>query len=167
MLKLYIIAKKAKTILHAHCKEKDIIMMRYNPMMAQNNSQAQFMQPYGNKNYNEPPTNIIWVQGIDSAKNYPIQPNEILLMLDQRDEGFFYIKVCDNIGMSNLRVFNFTEVTEIGEQKNLNDSLQQQTNNIDFSQFVTKDEMAQMIEERLMQNDKTISATKPVTIIKK
>lgn len=143
-------------------------MMRYNPMMAQNNSQAQFMQPYGNKNYNEPPTNIIWVQGIDSAKNYPIQPNEILLMLDQRDEGFFYIKVCDNIGMSNLRVFNFTEITTgVEEQKNLNNNLQQQTDNIDFSQFVTKDEMARIIEERLMQNDKTISTTKPVTIIKK
>ena len=53
--------------------------------------------------------NIVWVQGIEGAKAYQLNPNSMMILLDSETEGKMYIKVSDNIGMSNLRTFNYVE----------------------------------------------------------
>ena len=61
---------------------------------------------------------IIWVQGEEGARAYMIPPNSTAMMLDSDNEGKFYIKTTDNIGMSNLRTFSFKEVIDLQPVEN-------------------------------------------------
>ena len=104
------------------------------------NNQYQFMnqyQRYGNT--------INWVQGIEGAKAYQIAPNSNVMMLDSENDGVFYIKTSDNVGMCNMRTFKFEEVTNASPV------------NADLTQYVRKDELKKMIEEVL--NEQAVSAT--------
>lgn len=81
---------------------------------------------------------IVWVNGIEGAKAYQIEPNSNILLLDSDIEGRMYIKTCDNIGMCNLRIFAYQEL-----QPNT------QSQQIDTTNFVTKDEMQAAINQAL------------------
>lgn len=61
---------------------------------------------------------IIWVQGEEGARAYMIPPNSTAMMLDSDNEGKFYIKTADNIGMSNLRTFSFKEIIDVQPVEN-------------------------------------------------
>lgn len=116
--------------------------------------------PYFNSNtFNSAPVsnttltnNLIWVQGIEGAKAWQLNPNSMVILLDSEAEGKMYIKVSDNIGMSSLRIFNYVEETPqtTGEDN--------ATNNVDLSQFVTKDELTDLVKE-LMKNEQPFSTT--------
>lgn len=54
--------------------------------------------------------NITWVQGIEGAKAFQLIPGSNIVLMDSENEGIFYIKTCDNVGMCNLRTFKFAEV---------------------------------------------------------
>jgi len=75
----------------------------------------QFNNPYMNtmqKPLIYPPQNgIIWVQGIEGAKAYQLQPNSNAMLMDSESDNRFYIKVSDNVGMCTLRTFEYTEIT--------------------------------------------------------
>lgn len=99
---------------------------------------------FGQPNYQNRMTNnnrITWVNGIEGAKAFQIEPNSNILLLDSDTQGRMYIKTCDNIGMCNLRIFTYEEVTE--------NSQPAQTPEIDTSKFVTKDEMNNAINEAI------------------
>ena len=53
---------------------------------------------------------INWVQGIEGAKAYQLSPNSNVILMDSENDGTFYIKVSDNVGMCNLRVFKYEEI---------------------------------------------------------
>ena len=93
--------------------------------------------------------NIIWVQGIEGAKAWQLSPNSMAILLDSEAEGKMYIKVSDNIGMSSLRIFNYVE-----EMPSANKNV---TNNLDLSQYVTRDEIKNLVKELL--NEQSISTT--------
>jgi hypothetical protein len=76
---------------------------------------------------------INWVQGIEGAKAYQLNPNSNVILLDSESDKF-YIKTSDNIGMCNLRVFEFTEITN-------NPQAVQKQPEIDMSNYVTKSEL--------------------------
>lgn len=87
--------------------------------------------------------NIVWVQGLEGAKAWQLSPNSMIILLDSEVEGKMYIKVSDNIGMSTLRIFNYTEEVQTpSENKVTVDSL-------DLSQYVTKDELISLVKELL------------------
>jgi len=66
--------------------------------------------PYNNYNTTSQAVNgIIWVQGIEGAKAYQLQPNSNAILMDSENDETFYIKVSDNVGMCNLRVFKYKE----------------------------------------------------------
>ena len=68
------------------------------------------MYPYNNYNTASQAVNgIIWVQGIEGAKAYQLQPNSNAILMDSENDETFYIKVSDNVGMCNLRVFKYKE----------------------------------------------------------
>lgn len=95
--------------------------------------------------------NIVWVQGIEGAKAWQLNPNSMVILLDSEVEGKMYIKVSDNIGMSSLRIFNYVEelpTTTTNVTTN---------NNLDLSQYVKKDELGILLKELL--NEQTISTT--------
>ena len=105
--------------------------------------------PINNPFYNQPTfqnrmTNnnrITWVNGIEGAKALQIEPNSNILLLDSDIQGRMYIKTCDNIGMCNLRIFNYEEVAANTQSR--------QNTEIDTSNFVTKDEMNNAINEAI------------------
>lgn len=132
--------------------------INYNPMM--------YQPPYTQINpYQQPNTltgnNLIWVQGLEGAKGYQIPANSKAVLLDS-EQNRMYIKTSDNIGMCNLRIFNFSEITETPQTHN---SVAQ---NIDLSNYVTKDELNTIISsltggnnnEQPIQSDKSTKSNK-------
>ncbi len=98
-----------------------------------------------------PTNNIIWVQGIEGAKAWQLAPSSMAILLDSEAEGKMYIKVSDNIGMSSLRVFNYTETSVSNVTVN---------QDLDLSQYVKKDELSNLIKEIL--NEQSISTVKSI-----
>lgn len=111
-------------------------MMNYNP----------YPQRYPVQN-----NSITWVQGIEGAKAFQLMPNSNIVLLDSENEGIFYIKVSDNVGMCNLRVFKYEEMNTAPTPQA-----------IDTSQFVTKAELQEAINaiKGGMNNEQTVPATK-------
>lgn len=89
---------------------------------------------------------INWVQGIEGAKAYQIPQNSNIILMDS-EKNRMYIKTSDNIGMCNLRIFDFTEVTETSQGHN---SVATQP---DLSQYVTRDELNNILEQLNGGND--------------
>lgn len=53
---------------------------------------------------------LLWVSGEVGAKSYLVAPNSTVLLMDS-DAQRFYLKSADNAGMPNLRIFEYTEIT--------------------------------------------------------
>ena len=81
---------------------------------------------------------IQWVQGIEGAKAFPLAPNSNVQLMDSENEGIFYIKTSDNIGMCNLRVFKYEEITD-----------QQSATHANLEEYVRKDELESLINQML------------------
>ncbi len=96
---------------------------------------------------------INWVQGVEGAKAYQLMPNSNVVLLDSENDGIFYIKLSDNVGMCTLRTFKYTETT--------NEQLQH--TGIDLSEYVTKSDLKEAIEElkETITNEQFVSAVKP------
>ena len=112
------------------------------------------MQPYAaNNQTTQPHNNINWVQGVEGAKAYQLAPNSNVLLMDSETNGRFYIKTCDNIGMSTLRYFEYKEVSAAKAPE------------IDTSAFVTRDELAKTINELKegLKHEQSVPAAKPAT----
>ena len=133
--------------------------MNNNSSFQRNSAFPTYFNPTSQANAT-PTNNIIWVQGIEGAKAFQLNPNSVSILLDSEVEGKMYIKVSDNIGMCNLRVFDYKEVPATNKVT-VNEGL-------DLSQYVTKAEFNDLVKElkEIIANDKTIStasATKPAT----
>lgn len=83
----------------------------------------------------QPQNGINWVQGIEGAKAYSLPPNSNVQLLDSENDGIFYIKISDNIGMCQLRIFKYEEITE----------KQNKRFEGDLSEYVRKDELGDML----------------------
>jgi hypothetical protein len=75
---------------------------------------------------------------MEGAKAYQLNPNSNAILLDSENDRF-YIKVADNIGMCNLRVFEFVEITN-------NQQAMQKQPEIDMSNYVTKSELEEALK---------------------
>lgn len=76
---------------------------------------------YVSTNNNNINTGINWVQGIEGAKSYILQPGENILLMDSEDDRLF-IKSCDEIGKPSIRSFKLIEeVLESNENVNMDD----------------------------------------------
>lgn len=112
----------------------------YNPLFPQNYQPINYnqMSNYGNStNYNQQSNNqsVVWVQGLEGAKAYPVGAGNNVLLMDS-EESVFYIKSTDPSGMPMpLRAFKYSE---IGEQK---------AEQIDMSGYVTKEELEARLKE--------------------
>lgn len=115
--------------------------MNYNQIpLYQNPYQMPQSNMYMPKQVSPQNNGIIWVQGIEGAKAYQIPQNSNIILMDS-EKNRMYIKTSDNIGMCNLRIFDFTEVTETSQGHN---SVATQP---DLSQYVTRDELNNILEQ--------------------
>lgn len=99
--------------------------------------------------------NIVWVQGIEGAKAWQLNPNSMVILLDSEVEGKMYIKVSDNIGMSTLRIFNYVEVLPA---TNSSQGDVASKPDLDLSMYVRKDELKNLLKE-LSANEQTVQST--------
>ena len=60
---------------------------------------AQYSSPYFNSatGVSTPTNNILWVNGIEGAKAWQLNPSSMVILLDSENEGKMYIKVSDSI----------------------------------------------------------------------
>ena len=86
---------------------------------------------------------ITWVQGIEGAKAFQLAPNSNTILMDSENDGRFYIKVSDNVGMCNLRVFKYEEITN------------SPTPQVDMSNYVTREELEKAL--RSIKNEQSVS----------
>lgn len=102
------------------------------PYGMNNNYQANSYNPYQQQR-----NGINWVQGIEGAKAYQLMPNSNIMLMDSENDGIFYIKVADNVGMCTLRTFKYEELTNVCRN-----------NTLDTSQFITRDELNSILDKR-------------------
>ena len=95
--------------------------MQQTPLQAQNTASGQ------------PQNAILWVQGLEAAKAYPVAPGSNVLLMDSDDSRFF-IKSADQSGMPSLRVFQYSEIT--GQEHR-----QKEPEHPDLSMYVTHEEL--------------------------
>ena len=79
---------------------------------------------------------LLWVSGEVGAKSYLVAPNSTVLLMDS-DAQRFYLKSADNAGMPSLRVFEYTEVTNVPQ--NAPQALNADLKELD-DKFVTREE---------------------------
>ena len=85
---------------------------------------------------------ILWVQGEAGAKSWAVAPGKSVMLMDS-ESNTFYIKSSDNSGMPMpLRIFDYTERTQ-----QVSTSQVATHTEIDTSQFVTKDELEEKLNE--------------------
>lgn len=97
---------------------------------------------------------IQWVQGVEGAKAFQLQPSSNAILMDSENDGIFYIKVSDNVGMCTLRTFKYTEVTTNNSQANLEDYVKKSD---------LKLEVEALVNSMLggTSDEQSVSATKP------
>ena len=107
----------------------------YQPQMYQNQYMPQTQQQNG----------LIWVQGIEAAKSYPVSAGQSVLLMDSESNAFF-IKTADASGMPlPLRVFDYTERTANNAPKTAQETHTEPS--IDLSAYVTRDELESRIAQ--------------------
>lgn len=103
---------------------------------------------------------LLWVSGEVGAKSYLVAPNSTVLLMDS-DSSRFYLKSADNAGMPNLRIFEYTEVTNMPQNapQALNTDLKELGN-----KFVTREEydgLKRQYESIMERLDSMVSDTEP------
>lgn len=93
---------------------------------------AQQLQP-AQQQYNQ---GLLWVSGEVGAKSYLVAPNSTVLLMDS-DSSRFYLKSADNAGMPSLRIFEYSEITNIPQNAPQAPNLDE---NILNDKFVTRAE---------------------------
>lgn len=95
-------------------------------------------------------TGILWVQGEAGAKSWAVAPGKSVMLMDS-ESNTFYIKSSDNSGMPMpLRIFDYTERTQ---QLTQPVNAIQQEQQIDTSQFITKEELEKRLSEFVQRSE--------------
>ena len=99
-------------------------------------------QPYQPQmNYQQQSNGIIWVQGIEAMKSYPVSAGQSVLLMDS-ESNCFGIKTADASGMPlPLRIFDYKERIAQNAQNAPTAAA------IDTSGFVTREEFEARIAE--------------------
>ena len=135
----------------------------------------QYQQPsYQAQGNYQPQSGITWVDGLSSARAYPIANGNSVLLMDS-NENAFYIKSADQSGMPSLRIFDYTErvVTQQTSQPQVAQPPQEQpipkevpAEPIDMSIYVTKEELSvakKDIEDKIDALSLSVNPSSPTT----
>lgn len=119
---------------------------------------------------------ITWVDGISSARAYPVVNGTSILLMDS-NESAFYIKSADQSGMPSLRIFDYSEriqsnpnsqpqIAQVQPSQSPVESAPKQEeiheDKIDMSIYVTKEELQEAkknIEDKIDSLSSSISSS--------
>lgn len=131
--------------------------MRNIPQFQPNNTQIVQNQPLPIQTNAQ--SNIVWVQGENAAKSYPVAPNNTVLLMDS-EQHIFYWKSADQNGMPlQLQKFKYEEIVE-----NASTSENKEKEYTDTT-FATKDDIEEIKGE--IEQIKSDINKKPVKTTKK
>lgn len=106
-------------------------------------------QQYGQGNIQgrqaTPQSGLIWVQGEAGAKAYPVAPNTTVQLWDSESQ-IVYLKSADASGMPSMKILDYT----IRDNATNSNALQKQQQ-VDLSDYVTKEEFEKRISEMMKQ----------------
>ena len=103
---------------------------------------------------------LLWVSGEVGAKSYLVAPNSTVLLMDS-DSSRFYLKSADNAGMPSLRIFEYSEVTNVPQ--NAPQALNTDLKELD-SKYVKREEyegLKSQYEAIMERLDSMVSDTEP------
>lgn len=81
-----------------------------------------------------------YVNGIDEARNFQMQPNQVALLMDNY-KPLLYVKSSNQLGQASIKTFKLEEVVESTDQENKRlDNLEQKLNEIMSILGAKKDE---------------------------
>ena len=135
----------------------------------QNYFPATYKQYYPQQNYSQPSfqsqqapqqSGITWVDGVSSAKAYPVANGTSILLMDS-NENTFYIKSADQSGMPSIRIFDYSErIVSQGAQPQAAQISEQSSEvpEIDLSKYVTKEELKKVSSDIEKKIDSLASA---------
>lgn len=83
---------------------------------------------------NNQPTGLIWVQGENAAKSYPVAPNNTVALFDSENK-VIYIKSVDASGMPSMKTLDYT----IREMNNVQPAITQ-------NNYVTRADFDALVE---------------------
>ena len=106
----------------------------YYPQTYPQTYQQQFQQNFAQHG------SVVWVQGIEGAKAYPVMAGSEGVVLFDSDSDRFFIKSADQSGMPRMRVFDYHEITNQPKQNN-------EIKQVDMSGYVTKEELEERLKE--------------------
>ena len=114
------------------------------------------MQPMAIPPQPQPGSNgIIWVPGEAGAKAFLTAPGTSALLMDS-ENNTFYIKASDQSGMPlPLRIFDYTERTAVSGNA-VQKAEHQQAEQMDFSNFITREELENILAERFKRPAKAV-----------
>ena len=106
----------------------------YQPYLMQNSA----FQNTGNVGMNQPnaKSSLIWVQGENAAKSFPVEPNTSVPLFDS-EANVVYIKSADASGMPSIKILDYT----------VRDNAPKQAEIQPQGDFVTHDELAAISKE--------------------
>lgn len=111
-----------------------------------NYPQGGFMpRNYMNSNISQPHPIFSFVNGVEGAKAFIVPPNTFAMLMDS-DAQQFFIKVSDANGICNIVPYDFQEKKMPVEQP-----IAAVQPPIDTKQFVTKEELAEIIKQLQIQ----------------
>ena len=90
--------------------------------------------------------NIIWVQGEPGAKAYLVAAGNTVPLWDSENQ-VIYLKTVDASGVPSMRVLDYTERNQAQAPK--------QPPQIDLTQYITRDELEDILAERLKRPAKS------------
>ena len=101
-------------------------------------TQNNAFQNVGNVGMNQPnvQSSLIWVQGINAAKSYPVAPNTSVPLFDS-EANVVYIKSADASGMPSIKILDY----------NVRDNEPRKTESAPQVDFVTHNELADIQKE--------------------
>lgn len=117
-------------------------------------------QMYQNQYNPQQNSGLIWVQGIEAAKSYPVSAGQSVLLMDSESNAFF-IKTADASGMPlPLRVFDYTERAVNNAPKMAQETHKEPT--IDLSDYLTRQEFEARIAQICASDSKRRTQKKEV-----
>lgn len=101
-------------------------------------TQSNAFQNVGNVGMNQPnvQSSLIWVQGINAAKSYPVAPNTSVPLFDS-EANVVYIKSADASGMPSIKILDY----------NVRDNESRRAESVPQMDFVTHNELADIQKE--------------------
>ncbi len=121
------------------------------PMMQTQPAQIQPMppqtQPSNPMTGNVQNNGILWVSGKQDADSYLVAPNSAVALWDANNP-VIYLRQADSTGKPSTKVYDLVERVD-------NQPARNSTTQVDLSQYITRDELENILAERLKRTSKT------------